>query len=70
MKERIEKKIADIVEHIISKSIEEVTLDDYTVLTYELKDIRSQESSADSARRMAELLSVGFNSPVASGVRN
>ena len=58
MKEKIENKIIEIVEHIISKSVEEVTLDEYTILQNELKEITYRESQADHAKRMAELMSM------------
>lgn len=57
MKEKIQNKIEDIVNYIVSKPIEEVTLDDYTILTNELKNIRNQEAQSDNSKRMAELLS-------------
>ena len=61
MKEMIEKKIAEIVEYIVSKPVAEVTLDDYTVLQNELKEIRISESKADNGKRMAELLALVAN---------
>lgn len=60
MKERIEAKIAEIVEQIINKPAAEVTLDDYTILTNELAGIRNKESQADNGRRMAELMAMAF----------
>ena len=58
MKEKIESKIEEIVDFIVSKPIGEVTLDDYTILTNELKDIRFRESQAGQNKRMAELMSM------------
>ena len=58
MKEKIENKIAEIVEWIVSKPAKEVTLDEYTILQNELKEITSRESQADHNKRMAELMSV------------
>ena len=58
MKEKIESKIEEIVDFIVSKPIEEVTLDDYTILTNELKDIRFRESHAGQNKRLAELMSM------------
>lgn len=57
MKEKIQNKIEDIVDYIVSKPIEEVTLDDYTILTNELKNIQNQEAQSDNSKRMVELLS-------------
>ena len=58
MKEKIENKIAEIVDWIISKPAKEVTLDEYTILQNELKEITARESQADHNKRMAELMSV------------
>ena len=58
MNEKIESKIEVIVDLIVSKPIGEVTLDDYTILTNELKDIRFRESQAGQNKRMAELMSM------------
>ena len=58
MKERIQKKITELVEYIIRKPVSEVTLDEYTVLTNELKGIELRESQADNGKRMAELMAM------------
>ena len=63
MKEKIQNKIEDIVDYIVRKPIEEVTLDDYTILTNELKNIRNQEAQSDNSKRMAELLSTMAYAP-------
>lgn len=62
MKERIEGKINEIIEFIINKPVEEITLDDYTILTNERHDIRSKEAQAENGKRMAELIAAGFPS--------
>lgn len=58
IKERIQEKIAELVEYIIRKPVSEVTLDEYTVLTNELKCIELRESQADNGKRMAELMAM------------
>ena len=58
MKEKIETKITEIVDYIITKPAKEVTLDDYTILQNELKEIRAAESKADNGKRMAELMAM------------
>ena len=63
MKETIEAKIKEIVDHIIDKPIVEVTLDDYTILKNELMEIRNMESKADNGKRMAELMALVANNP-------
>lgn len=70
MKEKIEKKIAEIVDYIVSKPVEEVTLDDYTILTNELIGIRSAEAKAENGRRMADLMALAnpASAPVYGGV--
>ena len=60
MKERIEEKIEDIVQVIINKPSNKITLDEYTILAAELRDIRFRESQADSGKRMAELMAAAF----------
>ena len=56
MKDSIEAKIEDLVNYIISKQITEVTLDDYTILTNELREIHNKESQEVSGQRIAELM--------------
>jgi hypothetical protein len=56
MKEAIETKIEELVNYIINKRVEDVTLDDYTILTNELKEIHSKESQEANGQRMAELM--------------
>ena len=63
MKEKIQNKIEDVVNYIVSKPVEEVTLDDYTILANELKNIRNQEAQSDNSKRMAELLSTMAYAP-------
>ena len=58
MKERIEHKIAEIVENILDKSVKEITPDDYAILANELKEIHLMESQIESRERMAELISM------------
>ena len=57
--ERIHRsKIEEIVSYIINKPVKEVTLDDYTILTNELREIQNKESQAVNGQRMAELMSL------------
>ena len=56
MKQSIEEKIEELVNYIINKPIVEVTLDDYTILTNELREIQNKESQAVNGQRMAELM--------------
>jgi len=63
MKEQIEGKISEIIGYIINKPANEITMDDYTILSSELRDIRFRESQADNRNRMAELFAMA-NAPV------
>lgn len=69
MKERIEAKIEEIVDYIINKPVEEVTLDDYTVLTNELKGIEYKQTQSDNSKRMAELMSTIVATPAGYSIR-
>lgn len=62
MKEKLEKKIEAIVDYIINKPENEITLDDYNVLSSELRDIRFREQQADNAKRMSELMACSIPS--------
>ena len=67
MKQQIENKINEIIENIIKKPANEITMDDYTILSSELRDIRFRESQEDSRSRMAELLAMANNSVAGFG---
>ena len=69
MKERIEAKIEEIVDYIINKPVEEVTLDEYTVLTNELKGIEYKQTQSDNSKRMAELMSAMVATPAGYSIR-
>lgn len=56
-KGKIDEKIEKIVDHIICKPEDEITLDDYTIL----RDVRSMESEADTRERMERLASMAFS---------
>ena len=63
MKNKIEGKINEIIEHIISKPEDKITMDDYTVLKNELMDIRTREGKAENGKRMAELMATALSAP-------
>ena len=60
MKERIEAKIEKIIDLIINKPTEEITLDDYTILTAELRDIRFREDQEANRTKFTELMATSF----------
>lgn len=62
MKERIEEKIEAIIDRIINKPTEEITLDDYTILSSELRDIRFREEQEANKSKLAELVATSFAS--------
>jgi hypothetical protein len=60
-KRQIDEKLKKIVDNIISKPENEITLDDYTIL----RDVRHMESEDDTKERMERLMSMasyGFGS--------
>lgn len=67
MKQRIEEKIEAIIDRIINKPTEEITLDDYTILTAELRDIRFRESQAENGKRMLDAMASAFPAFTGSG---
>lgn len=60
MKQEIENKINEVIKTIIKKPASKITLDDYTILSSELRDIRFREQQTDNNKRMAELIA-GFS---------
>lgn len=56
MKEKLENKIDDVLNYIINKPVEEITHEDYGILSSELRDIRFREGEAERSRKMAELM--------------
>jgi hypothetical protein len=53
-KRKIDEKLEKIVDHIISKQEDEITLEDYTIL----RDVRSMESESDTRERMERFASM------------
>ena len=56
MEEKIIAKIEEVVDFIISKPVGEVTLNDYTILHEELKDIRFRREQEASSERLRQLM--------------
>jgi len=54
VEEKIETKIEEIVDYIISKPVKTVTLNDYTILREELKDIRFRKESGERLKRLLD----------------
>ena len=68
MKDKIEKKIAEIIDYIIKKPAKEISLDDYTILQNELNGIRNQEAQIGNSKRMAELMAFVTNPNLTNGI--
>lgn len=56
MEEKIQEKINALVEYIIGKPVEAVTMDDYTILSMELKDARFRREQGDNNDKFTKLL--------------
>ena len=56
MEDKIQVKIEEIVDYIISKPVEDITLNDYTILHEAIKDIRFRKSQEESTERMRQIL--------------
>lgn len=65
MKNRIEAKIELLVDYIISKPLDEITIDDYSILLSELHEIHYRERVISKEKQMTELISKIANSPYA-----
>lgn len=58
MEEMINKKIESLIGYIVNKPNETITMEDYNILTAELRDIRfrkAQEENGDKFRKLMEL---------------
>ena len=64
MEEKIQGKIDAIIDRIVNKPTEEITLDDYTILSSELKDIRFRKAQAENKEQLIKLMA---SSPVGFG---
>ena len=69
MEEKITAKVNSLIEYIISKPNEAMTLDDYTILMNEVKDIRFRKSQDESNGRMAQLLATAFPAVLGADVK-
>ena len=60
MEEKITGKIEEIIDYIIGKPVSEVTLNDYTILHEELKDIRFRKEQLANGDRLKQLMATAF----------
>lgn len=64
MRDRIEKKINDIIESILAKNVNEITYSEYKILDCRSKDLKYNEDQAKKAEDMAQLMgkALGYTS--------
>lgn len=62
MKERLEEKITEILNYIISKPVEQITNEDFTILAGELRDIRYREGEAERNKKFADSMTALMSS--------
>ena len=66
MKEKIENKIAEIIDDIVAKDAGSITKDDYDILAAELRRIIYNEEQKEKNKKIAEtmgaMLGTGFGS--------
>ena len=56
MEEKIQEKINALVDYIVSMPVESLTMDDYMILSSELKDARFRREQGDSNDKFTKLL--------------
>ena len=56
MEEKIQEKINALVDYIVSMPVESLTMDDYMILSSELKDARFRREQGDSNDKLTKLL--------------
>lgn len=57
MKERIEKKLEERLESILSRDVEEITSEEFSILSAKLCDIKFEETKEERDKEYVELLS-------------
>lgn len=67
MKEKLESKIEEILNYIMSKPVETITNEDFAVLAGELRDIRFREGEAERNKKYAETLAGLVSTPYGFG---
>ena len=56
MEEKIQEKINALVDYIVSMPVESLTMDDYMILSSELKDARFRREQGDNNDKFTKLL--------------
>ena len=56
MEEKLEKKIDEVLDYIVSKPVEQITHEDFAIMATELKERRFRNEAAKQRDKSAELL--------------
>ena len=60
MKEKIEKKITDIIDFIISKDVDKITYNEYRILDNKLSSMKFEEENKERNKHFAEMMASTF----------
>ena len=67
LKDKISKKIDDVIEYIIGKEPKDITYNEYRILDSKLSSIKWEEEQAAKNKEMAELWSKTLGNNIFSG---
>lgn len=68
MKEKLESKIEEVLNYIMSKPVESITNEDFAILSGELRDVRFREGEAERNKKYVETLAgLACSSPYGFG---
>lgn len=62
MRNKVEAKLLNLLEYIVNKPVEQLTPDDYMVLSSELRRLKYEEDAAEKNKHLAEAMSAVFTS--------
>ena len=60
MREKIEKKITDIIDFIISKDVDKITYNEYRILDNKLSSMKFEEENKERNKHFAEMMASTF----------
>ena len=60
MREKIEKKITDIIDFIISKDVDKITYNEYRIRDNKLSSMKFEEESKERNKHFAEMMASTF----------
>lgn len=63
MKEKLEAKIDEILNYIISKPVESITNEDFAILSGELRDLRFREGENERNKKWADTMAALVSAP-------